>query len=287
MLFIAIHLLTTLGLATLKQEYLLKLKNSGYFIFHFGLWLFLVAEIIGSGDLKQGKMNLLKDNNLYDIAISAKGEISRLPFALKLVDFNMVSYNPRLTMRSDAPLEKTGENYAEGPLINKAVTYLIAGWYIEVRQYMAHSILKDSVFKVSDEQGNYSAAFLSAFNTRTHTLLYGWVSSGSFLQKPRTFRLTPVLHLELSEPQHKSYCAVVEIYRDSIPPETVTIEVNHPYHTNGWSISQIGYDQSKGNWSSLSILELVKDPWLPVLYTAGISMFAGIVILLWFRVKSA
>jgi len=49
----------------------------------------------------------------------------------------------------------------------------------------------------------------------------------------------------------------------------------------GWKIYQVSYDQSKGKWSSLSILEAVNDPWLPAVYTGFFMMMAGAVLLFW------
>jgi cytochrome c biogenesis protein ResB len=51
------------------------------------------------------------------------------------------------------------------------------------------------------------------------------------------------------------------------------IEVNHPFTIDGWKIYQLNYDTSRGKWSEISVLELVKDPWLPAVYT-GIFMLA-------------
>ena len=47
------------------------------------------------------------------------------------------------------------------------------------------------------------------------------------------------------------------------------IQVNHPITVNGWKIYQTSYDEKLGRWSETSIVELVLDPWLPMVY-AGI-----------------
>jgi cytochrome c biogenesis protein ResB len=54
-----------------------------------------------------------------------------------------------------------------------------------------------------------------------------------------------------------------------------TIEVNRPFHIAGWTIYQLGYDTEMGRWSNLSVLELVRDPWLPVVYLGIFLMIAG------------
>ena len=47
--------------------------------------------------------------------------------------------------------------------------------------------------------------------------------------------------------------------------------MNKPVEVDGWKIYQYGYDTQMGPMSQTSILELVSDPWLPLVYT-GIYM---------------
>ena len=56
-----------------------------------------------------------------------------------------------------------------------------------------------------------------------------------------------------------------------------TVEVNKPVEVDGWKIYQYGYDTQMGAMSQYSILELVSDPWLPLVYTGIYMMLAGAV----------
>ena len=56
-----------------------------------------------------------------------------------------------------------------------------------------------------------------------------------------------------------------------------TVEVNKPVEVDGWKIYQYGYDTQMGARSQTSILELVSDPWLPLVYTGIYMMLAGAV----------
>ena len=58
-----------------------------------------------------------------------------------------------------------------------------------------------------------------------------------------------------------------------------TVEVNKPVVVDGWKIYQYGYDTQMGAMSQYSILELVSDPWLPLVYTGIYMMLAGAVCL--------
>ena len=63
-----------------------------------------------------------------------------------------------------------------------------------------------------------------------------------------------------------------------------TVEVNKPVEVDGWKIYQYGYDTQMGAMSQTSILELVSDPWLPLVYT-GIYMMLGGAVLMFIRGK--
>ena len=64
-----------------------------------------------------------------------------------------------------------------------------------------------------------------------------------------------------------------------------TVEVNKPVEVDGWKIYQYGYDTQMGAMSQTSILELVSDPWLPLVYTGIYMMLAGAVCLFIFGGK--
>ena len=61
------------------------------------------------------------------------------------------------------------------------------------------------------------------------------------------------------------------------PKMEATVEVNKPVEVDGWKIYQYGYDTQMGAMSQYSILELVSDPWLPLVYTGIYMMLAGAV----------
>jgi hypothetical protein len=61
-----------------------------------------------------------------------------------------------------------------------------------------------------------------------------------------------------------------------------TVEVNKPIEVDGWKIYQYGYDTQMGAMSQTSILELVSDPWLPLVYTGIYMMLGGAVCMFLF-----
>ena len=72
----------------------------------------------------------------------------------------------------------------------------------------------------------------------------------------------------------KRFASEVQILTQSGKNIHATIDVNKPFEVDGWTIYQYGYDTRLGADSRTSILELISDPWLPVVYV-GIYMMLG------------
>lgn len=72
----------------------------------------------------------------------------------------------------------------------------------------------------------------------------------------------------------RRFASEIEVRGDDGQTRQATVEVNRPATLMGWKIYQFGYDTAAGAQSRISILELVRDPWLPAVY-AGIFMLLG------------
>ena len=75
----------------------------------------------------------------------------------------------------------------------------------------------------------------------------------------------------------KRFASEIQILTKSGKNIETTVDVNKPYEVDGWKIYQYGYDTQMGAQSQISILELVSDPWLPLVYTGIYMMLAGAV----------
>ena len=69
----------------------------------------------------------------------------------------------------------------------------------------------------------------------------------------------------------RRFASKIQVLTESGSNIHTTVEVNKPVVVEGWKIYQYGYDTAMGKDSQISILELVRDPWLHVVY-AGIAM---------------
>ena len=75
----------------------------------------------------------------------------------------------------------------------------------------------------------------------------------------------------------KRFASEIHILTKAGKDIQTTVEVNKPVEVDGWKIYQYGYDTQMGTKSQYSILELVSDPWLPLVYTGIYMMLAGAV----------
>ena len=79
--------------------------------------------------------------------------------------------------------------------------------------------------------------------------------------------------------QPKRYASEIVVRTKSGDVKHAVVDVNKPVRINGWKIYQYGYDTQKGAQSQMSILELVRDPWLPAVYTGIYLMLFGALLM--------
>ena len=97
---------------------------------------------------------------------------------------------------------------------------------------------------------------------------------GTVREMPLAIELKRFVMETYDDGSPKRFASEVQILTKSGKNIEATVEVNKPVEVEGWKIYQYGYDTQMGPMSQTSILELVSDPWLPLVY-AGIYMMLG------------
>ena len=156
-------------------------------------------------------------------------------------------------------------------------------WQLTIEQSipMAASVATEDTLKFTEfhSMGATYAVYLKAVNQKNQTTKEGWVSCGSFLFPYKAIRLDSLTSIVMPEREPQRFVSEVKIYTQEGTITGGTIEVNRPMEIEGWKIYQLSYDETKGRWSDISVFELVRDPWLPVVYTRIIMMMAGAICL--------
>ena len=217
-------------------------------------------------------------------ATDDKGKLIELPLAIELKDFTIDEYPPKLMLIDN---ETGGVLPAKSPvhlLLEEGVSdgHLL-DWELSVEQSipMAASVTTEDTLKFTDfhSMGATYAVYLKAVNRKNQQTKEGWVSCGSFLFPYKALRLDSLTSLVMPEREPQRFASEVKVYTQEGTITEGTIEVNRPMEIEGWKIYQLSYDESKGRWSDISVFELVRDPWLPVVYAGIIMMMLGAVCL--------
>ncbi|MBQ8047952.1 MAG: cytochrome c biogenesis protein ResB [Prevotella sp.] len=97
----------------------------------------------------------------------------------------------------------------------------------------------------------------------------------NIVELPLAIELKRFVMEEYDDGSPKRFASDIQILTKTGKNLLATVDVNKPVQVEGWDIYQYGYDTQMGAMSSTSILELVRDPWLPAVYTGICMMLAG------------
>lgn len=279
--FIFLMLLVNLWLAILKRSLFFQKKNITFLLNHFGLWLTLFAGVLGQGDLMRLTMELKKDAPEWR-AVDKNGHVMELPIALELKQFNMDIYPNKLFVidrEGTAQPEKKPVNFL---LEKDSVTHQLLDWKVTLHKYIDSAVLvKESTWDKHQMWGSTNAANVTVENIKTGTKQTGWVAAGNFQFPPQTIMLDSNYILVMAPAEARKFESEVIVYEKGKETQRAEkIQVNHPITVNGWKVYQTSYDEKLGRWSDTSIVELVLDPWLPLVYAGIFILIAGSVAFL-------
>ena len=111
-------------------------------------------------------------------------------------------------------------------------------------------------------------------------------SQQQIVEMPIAIELKEFIMETYDDGMPKRFASDIQILTKTGKNIQTTVEVNKPVEVDGWKIYQYGYDTQMGAMSQTSILELVSDPWLPLVYTGIYMMLAGAVCLFAFGKKT-
>lgn len=274
--FIFLLLLINLWFAILKRSLILTFTNITFLLNHFGLWLTLFAGVLGQGDLMRLTMQLKKDMPEWR-ALDEQNNLRELPLAFELKKFTMDVYPNKLYIINEEgnplPLKSPASFLLEE---NKKQQNLL-DYQITVHQFLPNAVLvKEKTWAANPMWGATNAAYITIKNLKTGKQETQWVAAGNFQFPPQTIQLSGNQTLVMAPAEAKKFESEVVVYEKGKETHTTQkIQVNHPISVSGWKIYQTSYDEKLGRWSDVSVVELVSDPWLPLVYTGIFLLMAG------------
>lgn len=281
---LCMYLVFILGLTTLRRT---RQKQSwrdiGFYINHVGLFLALFGGLLGSADMERLTMSV-SEGEVEWRAINQLGEIKELPLAIQLDSFLIEEYLPKLVLienetGSILPAEKP-ENYQ---FEDTGKTVRLAGYTLEILEYLPHAAIlrgDSNLYAVPIlMEGAASAIKVKATPPGRKESVTGWVSNGSYLFPHSILPVSENTSIAMPQQEIKRYRSYVTFYTENGGPQQAIIEVNKPLSIGNWMIYQYSYDVAKGKYSDRSIYELVRDPWLKVVYAGIFMLLAGAMFL--------
>jgi len=279
-LFIVVYLEFILGLTIVRRIQKFSLSDTSFVLNHMGLWLIIFSIGFGSGDLKRWNMSIREGETVW-YAFDSKNKRHELNFAFKLKDFRMEQYQPKIGVISadgyHIPEKYKDQMFRSG----RDVEAQIGNWKIMIDTFYRFSVKDDNRYYRNRKEGATYSAFVTVKNTNKNKVEKGWISCGSYSMRPKALRLNKKFMITMAAPEPKKYSSDMMLYVKEGIKKEVSLEVNKPLKVSGWKIYQAGYNQRKGRWSETTKLEIVRDPWLPVVYSGIFMLLGGALMLFW------
>lgn len=286
--FILVYVWMTMivGEVAIEQTTHFSLQRLPALLSHIGLFIVLACGTLGSADMQRLRMYCEQGKPEWR-GLDAWNNVHELPVAIQLDKFTIDEYPPKLLLidsnGSPIPAKKPqtlliDSTFSSGQL---------QGWTVTVKKRIDNGIPQNGNTRAytSSKMPGAACALLVRL-TKAGKAYEGWVTSGSYLFSWQGLHIDNGRTLVMGQREPKRYSSKVEVYTKDGKSLQADIEVNHPVTVNGWKIYQYSYNEQMGKWSTLSIFELVRDPWLPVVYFGILLLALGAIGMIFTNHKS-
>jgi hypothetical protein len=265
-----------------------KVKSSfGLLLIHLGCILVLAGAMVGSqlghkiqkrllgiDTVRRGQMVIGQSEETDQVLVSMDGPTVQLPFSIRLNEFKIQYYEPKiLQVRTrqgstwKIPIELNtdfdlGKEFGKVKIVRQFKNFRV--------------ILDDDARKVvdSNEPGyNPAVEVQIEYPDGRKMTRYVFEGSGGHSYPQDNFQLTYTGMV-------RDYTSDLAIIENNQIVAGKTIEVNHPLHYGGYYFYQQSYDTQDGIYS---ILEVVSDRGLSIVYSGYLLLGAGVFWHFWLR----
>lgn len=282
--FVLLYGLTLVSLSLVLARRLgpFRKKDLALYCNHAGLLLLLLAAGLGAADMRRFVMHV-REGEVEWRVYSADNTVLELPIAIKLKNFSMEEYPPKLVIIN----RQTGVPQPEGrpwsfQLDVKKPHGALGDWRVTLEEYIHEAVRMGDGYKASPMPASTPAARVTVRNARDGGEKSGWISGGGAV--PGFFSALPLddaLTMVMTRPEPKRFVSEITVLTRDGQEAAASLEVNKPLTVGDWMIYQYGYDAEAGKISSYSSMELVYDPWLVPAYLGMGLMLLGSCCLIW------
>ncbi len=247
-----------------------SIRNFSFITNHLGILILLISLSFGAGDIE--KYNMKIDTQNYVWGVSSKDKTTELPFALKLNNFYIDMFPAKITIvenKTDNIIDDNSNIISA----NKDSVIIFNKYKISLLKYYNNGVFINNKFYSVNDQGAAPTAMLCIKTKHSTDTCY--VSCGSYMYPSKVYSLDTDYTIVMLEPEPKLFKSDVKIIYKNSETENISIEVNKPINIYGWDIYQTDYNKDMGKWSEYSIVEIVKDPWLNIVYIGIFMMIIG------------
>lgn len=275
-----LFILLSLGLTTVKNLITFRWSKLGFVVSHLGLWIVLFGANFGSLQVQRLEMSLNEGSMSNTATDKYTNTQYTMPFFIGLEDFILDEYNPKLALvNNHSGMLYTNESNSTIS-IDSLVTDNIDNWQITIKEYIYSSSKAGDNYYHVNEIGAAPSALIQAKDDKGN-IVEGWISCGSFNRPYESLKLSNNYSAVMLFPEPKKFTSVIEILEKDKKPKKVHLQVNKPVKIGEWKIYQMSYDAKLGRWSETSVIELIRDPWLKVVYAGIFLMLAGALYMFW------
>ncbi|MCC8194852.1 MAG: cytochrome c biogenesis protein ResB [Deltaproteobacteria bacterium] len=282
--FVLLYALTlvSLGLVIMRRLAAFRKKDIGFYCNHLGLWILLLAAGLGATDMQRFVM-YVREGEVEWRVYSRNNDVFELPIAVRLHDFSMEEYPPKLVIinrENGKPQPEDRPFYFQ--IDPKRPTGALGDWTVVLDEYIHEAVRGGDGYKASPMPASTPAARVTVTNTRTGATKTGWVCGGGTI--PEFFSGLPLdgeLTVVMTQPEPKRFVSDITVLTKEGMKKDARLEVNKPLSLGPWMLYQYGYDNQAGKMSAYSGIELVRDAWLWPAYAGIFLMIAGSVWLIW------
>ncbi|HEY3265845.1 MAG TPA: cytochrome c biogenesis protein ResB [Armatimonadota bacterium] len=277
MLFV---MLTNLVGVSARRMWPLSFRNVRFTLNHLGLAVTLIGGVMSAAGLERSNL-VLELGHPTAMAEAVDGKPVPLPFQATLRQFRLASFPPTLALAESDPKAPDGARITAGEQFAKpGLTERIGPYSVKVLEYLPRAAKVGGVWRAVNFPTAAPAVRVEVSDAAGHPAAAGWVSSGSVDTESAFLPLGEDRALFMPPPRPREFRSTVAIFRDG-RTEVREIRVNQPISVGPYRLYQLSYDEKMGAASEFSVIEVVRDRGLPVVYAGLFMLLAGAALFLW------